>query len=463
MTKARAIVTLLIFTCVTLVPEGAFPMSLSQENALGQKVVKLIRKSMPLIENGEILTYVNEVGQRIVQQVGVTPYKFRFYVINESVPNSFAVPGGNIFIYRGIIDMMSREDELAAVLGHECGHITARHFQRSMDESKLTSIEMLAGIIAGALLQAPGLVAGGMAAGQTSMLKDSREHEMEADLRGFGYLCKAGYDPEAMPQMMHALLNHTWLETSNVPNYLETHPGTEQRVLYLDNLVKKVEAKHKYVRKLPPVGNFKVIQAALIGGYGSEAKALERFRAGIRKGDSTAVYGLGCLYLREQKWRRAVAELKEAARLMPCDTFVLSTLALACRKTGKLQEAKSILESALAINPSSPIAQYRLAQVLMAMGKPNEAIENLTQIKESALTFPNIYYELGVALGRTGKLGLAHFYLGCYYYNQDDTAAAISQFKMAKPLIVDSPSKLRKINDYLKVLTPKKRGFSLHL
>ncbi|MGC8493121.1 MAG: M48 family metalloprotease [Syntrophobacteraceae bacterium] len=460
--KAWVFVLVLIFTFTLLAPGGASSMSLSEENALGNKIIKLIRKSEPFIEDGEILTYVNEVGQRIVRQVGVTPYKFRFFVIDESIPNAFSVPGADVFIYRGIIEMMSSEDELAAILGHECGHITAQHFQRSIDESKITSIGMLAGLIAGIFLGAPGLAMGSMAAGQTAALKYSREHEMEADLRGFGYLCKAGYNPKAMPEVMKALMRRTWLQSANVPDYLQTHPGTEERVLYLNELVKKEEASHKFVKK-PPTGDFKVIQAALIAGYSNEEKALERFRAGIKKGDSTAVYGLGRLYLREEKWGKAVAELKKAASLMPYDPFVLSTLAEACRKAGKLKEAKTILESALTIDPSSTIAHYRLALVLMDMGKKNEAIENLTQIEDFAPTFPDIDYQLGVALGQENRLGPAHFYLGCYYYHEDNSALAIVQFKMAKKLLAGSPSKLRKTDDYLKELLPKKHGFSLHL
>lgn len=461
--KGQIILTLLIFTFVILYPSEVKSMTLSEEDALGNKIVRLIRKSMPFVEDGEVLTYVNEVGERLVKQIGVTPYKFRFFVIDQSVANAFAVPGGNIFIFRGIIEMMSSEDDLAAILAHECGHITARHFQRSIDESKIASIGALAGLIAGIFLGAPGLAAGGMAASATAALKNSREHEMEADLRGFNYLCKAGYNPEAMPDMMKKLLNRTWVETSNIPDYLDTHPATQERIQYLDNMVKKEEESGREVRR-PPVGNFKIIQAALIAGYSNETDALDRFRAGIKKGDSAAVYGLGRLYLREDKWAKAVTQLRKAARLMPYSPFVLSTLAEAYRKTGKLQDAKSTLESALMLDPSSAIAHYRMALVLMDMGKQDEAIQNLMQIEKLAPTFPEIDYQLGMALGQSNKLGPAHFYLGLYYYHEDKSALAISQFKMAKSLITDSPSKLQEIDEYLKELQPKKkRGFSLHL
>ena len=150
---------------------------------------------MPLVEDGEVLTYVRNVGNRVAKEVGITTYQFQFFVVDEPVPNAFAVPGGNIFIYRGLIEMMSSEGELASILSHELAHIQARHLQRSIDEAKILSVGMIAGMVAGILLGAPGLAAGGMAASQTAALQYSRAHEMEADQFGFRFLCAAGYDP----------------------------------------------------------------------------------------------------------------------------------------------------------------------------------------------------------------------------------------------------------------------------
>ena len=110
-----------------------------------------------------------------------------------------------------MIEMMSSEGELASILSHELAHIQARHLQRSIDEAKILSVGMIAGLVAGILLGAPGLAAGGMAASQTAALQYSRAHEMEADQCGFRYLCEAGYDPAAMPSMMQKLLDCTWL------------------------------------------------------------------------------------------------------------------------------------------------------------------------------------------------------------------------------------------------------------
>lgn len=456
--KGSILLTLFVFILVVLCPRTQVSaINLSEEKDLGKKFVGLIRKSMPLVEDGEVLTYVRNVGNRVAKEVGITTYQFQFFVVDETVPNAFAVPGGYIFIYRGLIEMMSSEGELAGILSHELAHIQARHLQRSIDEAKVLSVGMVAGILAGILLRAPGLAAGGMAASETGALQYSRVHEMEADQFGFRFLCAAGYDPVAMPTMMQKLLQCTWLQNSRVPSYLSTHPALAERVQYLSEMVKKQKASSRKAVE-PPSGDFKVMQATLIADYTDETKAFDRFQAEIKKGDNVAVFGLGRLYLRQNKWSQAVDQLRQAARLMPSSPFVLSTLGEAYHRAGKLQEAQNSLESALMIDPSASIADFRLALVLMDMGKKDEALDHLMRIEELAPMFPEVDYQLGVILGQSDKLGLAHFHLGRYYFHKDNKELAISHFKKAKSLITDSPSKMQEINEDLKELDPKKKG-----
>jgi beta-barrel assembly-enhancing protease len=457
--KGLIALTLFVFTLVMLCPRGEVSaITLSEEKDLGKKFVKLLRKSTPLVEDGEVLTYVMNIGNRVAKQVGITTYQFQFFVVDESVPNAFAVPGGYIFIYRGLIEMMTSEGELASILSHELAHIQARHIQRSIDEAKIVSVGMVAGLLAGIFLGAPGLAAGGVAASQTAALEYSRAHEMEADQFGFRFLCGAGYDPAEMPSMMKRLLDCTWLQSSRLPSYLSTHPALGERVQYLTEMVKKQKASSQKAVE-PTSGDFKVMQATLIADYTDQTKAFDRFQEGITKGDNAAVFGMGRLYLRQNKWSEAVEQLRQAARLMPTSPFVLSTLGEAYHRIGKLQEAQNTLESALMIDPSSAIADFRLAMVLMDMGKKDEALEHLMRIEELAPMFPEVDYQLGVILGQADKLGPAHFHLGRYYFHKDNKDLAISHFKKAKSLITDSPSKIDEINEDLKELEgPKKKG-----
>ena len=158
---------------------------------------------------------------------------------------------------------------------------------------------------------------------------------MEADQFGFRFLCAAGYTPAAMPSMMGKLLEHSYLQDSKVPNYLSTHPALQERVQYLNEMVKKQKASTSQKALEPANGDFKVTQATLIAEYTDEAIALDRFKAGIKKGDSVAQFGLGRLYLRQNKWSEAVEQLRLAARLIPSSPFVLSTLAEAYHRAGK--------------------------------------------------------------------------------------------------------------------------------
>ena len=457
--KGLSALILFIFALVVMYPPSAVnAISLSEEKELGQKVVGLIRKVMPLVEDGEVLTYVRNVGNRVAKEVGITTYQFQFFVIDQSVPNAFAVPGGNIFIYRGLIEMMSSEAELASIISHELAHIQARHLQRSIDEAKILSVPMIAGLIAGILLGAPGLMAGGLAASQTQALQYSRAHEMEADQFGFRFLCAAGYDPAAMPDVMGKLLKATSLTNSSVPDYLATHPALGERVQYLAEMVKKQKSTSKKAVE-PMTGDFQLMQATLIADYTDEARAFDRFQAGIKKGDKVAVFGLGRLYLRQNKWSEAVEQLRDAARVMPYSPFVLSSLGDAYYRAGKLDESRSTLESALMLDPSSSIAHYRLALVLMDTGKKDEALDHLTQLQELAPMFPEVDYQLGVVLGQCNQLGLAHYHLGRYYLQKQNKELAIMHLKKAQSLIKDSPSKIEEINLALKELEGKKKGF----
>ena len=315
---------------------------------------------------------------------------------------------------------------------------------------------MIAALVVGILAGAPGLAAGGMAATESAALHYSRAHEMEADQFGFRFLCAAGYDPSDMPAIMQKIQQCTWLANSRAPSYLSTHPALGERVQYLTEMAKKQKSTSKKA-VAPPTGDFQIIQAILIAGYSDEAKAFDHFQAGIKKGDKASVFGLGRLYLRQNKWSEAVEQLRQAARLMPSSPFVLSTLGDAYYRAGKIQEAQSTLESALIVDPSAAIVHYKLALVLIDMGEKDEALQHLMQIEELAPMFPDVDYQLGVVLGQDNKLGLAHYHLARYYLYKQNKELAIMHFKKAKSLIMDSPSKLEDINEALNELEGKKK------
>ncbi len=186
---------------------------------------------------GPRAAYVAAVGRKVAANANVQGQggAFRFTVLNSPVNNAFAVPGGHIYITRQLLGLMNDEAELALVLGHEVGHIDARHSRERSRGTLLSSVLAgLAGIVTGSsqIAQAAGQI------GQTYLLSFSRNQEYEADDFGIRYISASGYDPNAAASMFSSLGAATSLESRaagrnderSTPSWARTHPLSEDRV-----------------------------------------------------------------------------------------------------------------------------------------------------------------------------------------------------------------------------------------
>ena len=194
-------------------------------------------------ETGTQAAYVESVGKNIAVQSGLSNATGDFTVtlLNSPVNNAFAIPGGYIYSTRQLVALMNNEAELAAVLGHEVGHVAARHSaKRQSAATRNAVIGVLGTLLTGALLGNSGigqlLQQGFMQGSQLLTLKYSRKQETEADNLGVQYLNSAGYDPRAMSTVLQSLANQTALEaklmgtTDRVPEWASTHPDPASRV-----------------------------------------------------------------------------------------------------------------------------------------------------------------------------------------------------------------------------------------
>lgn len=445
-------------------PARSGALGISDEKELGSKILDLIKEHMSLVEDGEVLTYVQAIGRRIVSHLGPTPYTFQFFIVNEAVPNAFAIPGGYIFIYRGLIESMRSEGELAGIISHELAHIQARHIHRRMEEGKILNIASIAGMLAGILLGAAtgsgagGAVTMGSAAGTASMaLKYSRENEEEADQLGLKYLVSAGYPPNDMANGMMRLIQGRYVSNSRVPSYLSTHPALDERVSYLSDLANKERSSGKKAPRKAALGDFPMMQAALIADYADPQIALDRFRSAAKDNESFSTYGLGRLALRQGDMDKALPYLQRVARMEASSSLALSTLGSAYYKAGNLVEAQKVLQSALVLDPSASIVHLRLATIARELGRREEALEHLQRIEDLAPTFPEIDYQMGVVLGQMNNLGPAHFYLGRYYESRRDFKTALFHLGKAKLLLRESHHKFGDIDRMIKDLEKRKK------
>ena len=192
---------------------------------------------------GPQATYVEQVGQNIAVQSGLgnTQSDFNVTLLNSSVDNAFAVPGGYVYVTRQLVSLMNNEAELAGVLGHEVGHVAARHSARRQEAAQRNQLlGVLGQVLSGVIL---GNTAAGQlgqqlasAAPQLATLRYSRNQELEADQLGVTYLRRAGYDPRAMATVLQSLAAQNALDAqlqgrdATIPEWASTHPDPAGRV-----------------------------------------------------------------------------------------------------------------------------------------------------------------------------------------------------------------------------------------
>ena len=209
-------------------------MSPSQEVKVGAQEHQKIIAQFGLYKDAALSEYVSRVGEAVTQKTERPDVRYQFFVLDSPMVNAFALPGGYIYVTRGLLALAGNEAEMAAVLAHETGHITARHSAERYSHGVVSS---LGGTLLGAIVSAPGV---GQAAniGSDLYIKSySRSQENEADSLGLRYLAHAEYDPAAMVRFLERLQANGALERrksgqggSAEASYFSTHPATGERV-----------------------------------------------------------------------------------------------------------------------------------------------------------------------------------------------------------------------------------------
>ena len=210
-------------------------MSEAQEIQMGKEAEPQIAASMGIYQNDQLQQYVESIGKRMAASSERPQLPWKFHVIDDPAINAFAVPGGFIYVTRGILATMNSEAELASVVGHEIGHVTARHSVSQMTRAQFANIGMGIGMIGLAVVGAgqAGQMLGQMVGSgvQLLFLKYSRDDETQADDLGLRYMSAAGYAPTEMPHVFHTLARQSQEspEGARVPEWQSTHPAPENR------------------------------------------------------------------------------------------------------------------------------------------------------------------------------------------------------------------------------------------
>ena len=412
-------------------------ISRSDEYQIGRMIVRGLRDQGQILDDPEVNDYIQTLGSRIVAQAQDGAQPFQFFVVSDPSINAFALPGGFVGVNEGLLTATSNEAQLASVLAHEIAHVTQRHIARSIRaqgrQSLASAAAILAAILIGATTGAPDAAQAGIAIAQGAAAQQrinfTRANEYEADRIGIGFLAAAGFDPFAMPDFFETLGRRSGLAGSMVPEFLQTHPVTSNRIAEsrdrAGQIVRNVQPEspaYQYVRErvrvlgAPPEADLRPYYAALREGraltpgqqYG---EALARLQAGEREAAAGTLIELSAA--------RQGSPMLEAA------------LGQALMAAGRQEQALETFRKALAIAPRNVPLSVRYAEALMQAGRAKEAHAVLLDVFNNVAPTPEQIRLTALAASSAGDTGDAYYYMSEYHIASGDLPLAGKQLELA--------------------------------
>lgn len=217
-------------------------VSTAQEEGIGKETDAQVLAQYGVYEDEEMQKYLEEVGRKLVPFSHRPELNYTFKVVDSDILNAFAVPGGYVYFTRGIMAHFNSEAEMAGVMGHELGHIAARHTAQQITKSQIAQIGLGVGaIVSDTFRKYADLADFGVG---LLFLKFSRDHENQSDELGVEYSTKAGYDANQMADFFYTLERMRPPDGSGIPSFLSTHPEPGDRVVHVRSLTSEWQAKY---------------------------------------------------------------------------------------------------------------------------------------------------------------------------------------------------------------------------
>ncbi|MDJ0865610.1 MAG: M48 family metalloprotease [Myxococcota bacterium] len=354
---------------------GQKRMSPDTERELGWDFDHQAEEILPLVIDLEVLEFVQELGQLLVDRLGEQPFDYRFRVVEHASLNAFAVPGGYIYFHSGTLLRAGDVQELVGVLAHELAHVQGHHYARMTQQAALPSLLTRLAAIGATVATgeaAPLIAADGV--NVAVQLAFTREIEDEADRAGAAFMSRAGYDPIGMARFFERILEEQErLPLGAVPPYLYSHPDVEQRIAVVEALSEE----------LRPVGVPPDLEERLRDVQARLAYLVAR---GHDRPTPPAAY--------DRAW--AAPELARAAELV---------------EAGDPQAALDVLLGAELAAPDDPRVPMRRGEILSALGRPEQAVRAYRRALELDPNPAAVFLALGRAHRDAGDRRAAIFYL----------------------------------------------------
>ncbi len=209
---------------------GACMATTQQEVQMGQQYAAQINQQLPIVRDPEVVRYINVLGDSLARLSDDRGLDWQFHVVNSPEVNAFAVPGGFIYVNRGLIERADNLSQLAGVLGHEIAHVTERHSAEQMRDADRANFGATLLCTLTSVCQSQAAATAIQLGGSAAFAKFSRDDESEADRVGIRIVTRAGIHPRGIPEMFETLMAERSRSPGAVDSWFSTHPMEEDRV-----------------------------------------------------------------------------------------------------------------------------------------------------------------------------------------------------------------------------------------
>jgi beta-barrel assembly-enhancing protease len=243
-----------------LLASAACSVSEDQEVQLGRRNAEEINSHLPIVQDAAVTAYVDSLGMAIARTTPRADLQWRFFVVNSPEVNAFALPGGFVYVNRGLIDRAERLDELAGALGHEIGHVVRRHSVQQLEKQRGANVAVALGCTLTRLCEGDVARTAIQVGGAALFARYSRQDEAEADSEAVVNVVHAGIDPRGIPSLFERLLEERRTSPMRIEAFFASHPLEEDRI----------RATQREIAALDPV---------LLDGLRRDDAGYQRFKA----------------------------------------------------------------------------------------------------------------------------------------------------------------------------------------
>jgi len=434
------------------------PPAEDEEVRISREFRREAKKHFKFVTHPEVERYIDRLGRRILSVSGPQPFDYRFFVVEDSQLNAFAVPGGSIYFYSGLLERAQSTSEIAGVLGHEIIHIKGRHMARSSGPDAISVLSLLGMVLlarsGGAGAQAAGTV--GQAISATRQIAYNRQLELEADTLGARYMALAGFDPKGAMAFLKTLDEERALNPINIPAYLMTHPVTHERIANMQLVIRSLDNTGVNVEEPDPLKKIQIILR--MERRDGDAVLAEYEKLAAQRPDSAEMLYL-LAFARQLKGQLAQAQqsYEQARELSPNNPALLRDLGRLYTQLGNTERAEAALQRSLELQPKESLTYLYLGELHEKRNDFRSAVGAYLNAYNLSPLWDKPPQRLGVAYGKLDRLGDAYYYLGRSLLLQDEDEKAFAAFEKAAKIAGSNSPRGQLIREELESLRARRK------